>query len=80
MCQGAVGVGPRGRQGSARANCGGPVVRCRGAVLVSRGRRPSALRATSSEVMKATMLAKYPHYRYQEMLDFSNVYLFFWKW
>jgi len=32
------------------------------------------------EGMKATMIEKYPHYRYPEMLDFSNIYLYFWKW
>jgi glyoxylase-like metal-dependent hydrolase (beta-lactamase superfamily II) len=32
------------------------------------------------EGMKSTMIEKYPSYRYPEMLDFSNIYLYFWKW
>ena len=43
----AVEGDPRGRQRS--ASCGGPVARGRGAEPVSRGRRPRALRATSSD-------------------------------
>jgi glyoxylase-like metal-dependent hydrolase (beta-lactamase superfamily II) len=32
------------------------------------------------EKMKATMIEAFPTLRYPEMLDFSNTYLFFWKW
>lgn len=32
------------------------------------------------EYLKATMAEKYPNYRLPDMLDFANVYLYYWKW